>query len=245
MANPWFSAFKPEELTEIADRTGKKLIYFEYDGILFPPFPGIDKRLSALPSFLEEMTIYAHQDFVKRKCKDCVLIRNPKDAYVSFFNHTRSIKPYYSYDGEWSDYFELAIQGKTETNLWFDYVDAWDKFFKDHPELPVLTLYYEESKQDLLTTVKKLSSFIGVNLTEDVSKEIALACSFSQMKTAKVKAYPKEHLFIWDKGEYTMYRKGVAGDWKNYFTVAQNERFNALYKERMKNSKHYNRYLDQ
>lgn len=53
------------------------------------------------------------EDFVKRKCKIVYLLRNPKDAYVSFFNHTRNIIPY-SYDGKWADYFELAIQGKSK-----------------------------------------------------------------------------------------------------------------------------------
>lgn len=39
-----------------------------------------------------------------------------------------------------------------------------------------------------------------------------------------------------DRDKKFLYRKGEIGDWKNHFTVAMNEQFDAIYKEEMKDS---------
>ena len=54
------------------------------------------------------------------------VVRNPKDAIVSQYYHTRLIKPL-GFDGDWDCFFELLMQGKAEIGLWFDHVIDWWK----------------------------------------------------------------------------------------------------------------------
>lgn len=53
-------------------------------------------------------------------------IRNPRDVAVSFYYHSRLIKPL-GFTGDWNCFFELFIQGKNEFGLWFDHVLEWWK----------------------------------------------------------------------------------------------------------------------
>ncbi|KAJ8298840.1 LOW QUALITY PROTEIN: hypothetical protein KUTeg_022900 [Tegillarca granosa] len=69
--------------------------------------------------------------------------------------------------------------------------------------------------------IKKLAEYLEIELDDRLISEIADKCRFNNMKIA-------------DNDKSDM---GEVGDWKNWFTVAQSERFDAEYKDKMKNSK--------
>ncbi|KAA8591523.1 hypothetical protein FQN60_016897 [Etheostoma spectabile] len=80
--------------------------------------------------------------------------------------------------------------------------------------------------------VRRISDFLGRNLSEEVIQKIAEHCSFKTMKTNKMSNFsmvPKEFM----KPEKSpFFRKGVAGDWENHFSSEQRARFtSAIRKE--------------
>ena len=64
-----------------------------------------------------------------------------------------------------------------------------------------------------------IANFLNKPLSEDLISRIAEQCTFSGMKK-------NDASFTEGKdGETSILRKGVVGDWKNYFTPELNERF--------------------
>jgi len=65
-----------------------------------------------------------------------------------------------------------------------------------------------------------IANFLNKPLSDDLISRIAEQCTFSGMKKNAA-----SYLIPTKDGESSMLRKGVVGDWKNYFTPELNERF--------------------
>ncbi|XP_064611115.1 sulfotransferase 1A1-like isoform X2 [Liolophura sinensis] len=172
------------------------------------------------------------KDLIKRKCKVIFVQRNPKDVYVSFFHHTKKFKPY-DFKGDWNSYFLMAVEGKVDYGTWFDFTKQYEQFFSGHPDIPVLRLYFEDMKQDLPTEVEKICNFLGLSCEPSYRDKVVEKCGFQFMKNEK--KIPESFMNTMVNGkEDPIFRKGIIGDWKSHFTVAQNERFDQEYKQQMK-----------
>lgn len=149
----------------------------------------------------------------KLKTKIVFTTRNPKDTAVSHYNHHINMTNIYNnYDGVFNDWIPLWIDGTIDFGSFLEFHLKWDKAIRENPGQPILVLNYEDMKQDITTTIRKLATFLGVNLTEQQIQDIAQVSDFDIMKS-KYKGTPCERLI----------RKGQVGDWKNWFTVARSE----------------------
>ncbi|XP_071093763.1 sulfotransferase 1C2-like isoform X1 [Haliotis cracherodii] len=160
------------------------------------------------------------EKLVEKRIKTIFIMRNPKDVSVSYFNHAKGLKGIYNFDGTYSEYLDLFLEGKVPGGGYADYVKDWQKVKQDNPDLPILTLLYENLKKDPVKNIKTVAEFIGESVTDELCEQIAEACSFKKMKVADAEV--KEDLV---HPTHMIYRKGEVGDWKNWITVAQNERF--------------------
>ncbi|KAL2766281.1 sulfotransferase 1A2 isoform 2 [Daubentonia madagascariensis] len=81
--------------------------------------------------------------------------------------------------------------------------------------------------------IRKILEFLGHSLPEEIVDHIIRHTSFEEMKKNPMTNYTTMPHDIMDHDISPFMRRGTAGDWKNTFTVAQNECFDADYAEKM------------
>ncbi|XP_076314132.1 sulfotransferase 1B1-like [Tachypleus tridentatus] len=170
------------------------------------------------------------------RCKIIYVVRNPKDNAVSYYHHHRMSTFLGNYRGPWDEFLTLFLKGHLVYGSWFDHVLTYWKFHLDHPD-KVLFISYEELKIDLEKMVERIATFLDHPLPAETIRTIASHCSFDQMKNNNM--VNREQLPVtdfFDMSQSKFMRKGIIGDWKNYFTDEQNQEFETVYKEKMAGS---------
>ncbi|CAN7977307.1 unnamed protein product [Ixodes persulcatus] len=138
--------------------------------------------------------------------------RNPKDCCVSFYHHTKAVPGYCFQDGIFDEYFELFVEGLTAFGSYYENLLSWYAK-KDEPN--VLFLTYESIHADKKESVLKIAGFLDDQLAKELSEDEAkITAVIEGTSVAEMKKDWEVHLV----------RKGVVGDWQNYFSVEQSRR---------------------
>ncbi|XP_056419716.1 amine sulfotransferase-like isoform X2 [Hyla sarda] len=164
-----------------------------------------------------------------RMGKILYVCRNPKDVMVSYYHFIRMI-PYLKYTIDWETLFEVFLSGRVTGGSWFDHVRGW---YTHKEDFNILIVTYEEMKKDLRSAVKKICKFMGVNLDEKAIDTVVERATFKNMKHDPLANYESIPSDLLDKTKGHFLRKGTVGDWKSIMTVAQSEKVDEIYKEKM------------
>ncbi len=196
------------------------------------------QRLDALSPHLEEVGAEAVRAVPKPRlikthlplertpwhaeAKYLYVARNPFDCAVSFYHHTRGFPQHYDFaGGTWDTFFECFVRGEVDFGDYFDHLLSW---WPKRAARNVLFLTYERMLDDPAVAVQTIARFLGGAAARVVEEPGALErvvelSSFGQMRANQRRwssARPA------DMPEFV--RKGVAGDWVNYFSAAQSRR---------------------
>ncbi|XP_055066419.2 amine sulfotransferase [Misgurnus anguillicaudatus] len=166
----------------------------------------------------------------KKKGKVIYVARNPKDVLVSYY-HFHKYATMLETPKSFDDFFEKFLKGNVYGNGWFEHIKTW---YSNREDMNFLYITYEEMIKDLWSVVKKISLFLGKNLTPQQINMVVEHSTFQNMKENPQANYQLISSNLLNHQQGTFLRKGTIGDWKNYFTVAQNERFDSVYQREMK-----------
>ncbi|XP_044208330.1 cytosolic sulfotransferase 3-like [Thunnus albacares] len=172
---------------------------------------------------------FVPKSFWEQKCRMVYVARNAKDNMVSYFHFNRMtmIQPE---PGDWSNFFQKFMEGKMVCGSWYDHVNGWWKKKQTYPNLHYM--FYEDLIEDTGREIDKLCCFLGLSPSTEEKNRIACGVQFDNMKKNNLVNYSTFAIMDFKISQFM--RKGKVGDWKNHFTVAQNEEFDEDYKKKMK-----------
>ncbi|KAM3922398.1 sulfotransferase 2B1-like [Leptodactylus fuscus] len=170
------------------------------------------------------------KSYFKSKAKIIYTMRNPRDVIVSMFHFTKILSLYTPAEN-FQNFIEDFIQGKALFGSWFDHVKGWMQM-KDDERFFFIT--YEELLQDLRGGVIRICKFLGQELDDAQIDLVVKHSTFKSMKENPMSNWSQIPSEIMDLSKGAFMRKGISGDWKNHFTVAQSEYFDKIYQEKMK-----------
>lgn len=193
--------------------------------------PDVDyNTLSSPRLFVSHLSeTFIPQGLKNKKAKIIYVMRNPKDAMKSMY-HFQAIVNLSQESPDFNHFFDKFVDGEVFAGKWFDHIRGW---YTHKDDYNILFLKYEDMIRDLRSAVKQICTFIGVQLDDKEIDMVVKRATFKEMKNdplANRQNLPDE-LFNFKAGSFM--RKGQVGDWKNVMTVAQSERFDKLYQEKM------------
>ncbi|XP_078109776.1 amine sulfotransferase-like [Sander vitreus] len=165
----------------------------------------------------------------QKKGKVIYVARNPKDVLVSYF-HFHKLANMLETPKDFDDFFEKFMRGDVFGCSWFEHIKTW---YSHKDDMSMLFITYEEMIQDLQSAVERISVFLGKELSAEQLASVVKHSTFSNMKKIPQANYEQVSGELLSHQQGAFMRKGTIGDWKNHFTVAQNERFDELFHREM------------
>uniref|UniRef100_A0A672HZI2 Sulfotransferase n=1 Tax=Salarias fasciatus TaxID=181472 RepID=A0A672HZI2_SALFA len=172
---------------------------------------------------------FVPKSFWEQNCRMIYVGRNAKDNLVSYF-HFERMNFSQPEPGDWNSYLQRFMEGKMVFGSWYDHVNGWWKKKQTYSNLHYM--FYEDLAEDTGREIDKLCSFLGLSPSAEEKTRVMSGVTFDNMKNNAMTNYSTDPSMDFKISSFM--RKGKVGDWKNHFTVAQNEEFDEDYKSKMK-----------
>lgn len=232
--------------------------------MMFEEFPFLEATgIKILGDMSPPRTMKTHLPFSLQpynpKAKYIYVVRNPWDCCVSYYHHHQfdPSMPKLTFD----EYFELFIRGEVGWGDFFDHILSW---YEHRNDPNILFITYEYMKKEKTKSLLGIAKFLGDSYHEDLNsnQEIQENClihsDFKYMKDLGM-FFPKGGSEDFDPNNFVevmktlsqidrstadpekfeevhFFRKGAIGDWKNYFSPSQIQKFNDYMLRKLKDT---------
>lgn len=161
--------------------------------------------------------------------KFIAVTRDPKDVAVSGYHFFRSFifGKMMPSPSMWLNRF---LSDNPFFGTWHDFTAGW---YALRDQQNVLFLTYEQMKEDFEKAIRRIASFMGVDLTPSILEKIQYKASFDYMKTINHKFYPANRsMFSYANGD--MIRRGKTGRGKDLFSSEELARVDTYFSKKLR-----------
>lgn len=120
---------------------------------------------------------------------------------------------------------DMFFSDKMPYTGWFNHADQVTRYSKSCPQVPLVSISYEEMSANPKKCVQKLAEFLEVGASPQLIADIVAATSFQKQKETEEERDPTQ-------AALKFYRKGDPKDWQNHFTDAMKAKYEEKLKER-------------
>uniref|UniRef100_A0AAQ6IK24 Sulfotransferase n=1 Tax=Anabas testudineus TaxID=64144 RepID=A0AAQ6IK24_ANATE len=204
--------------------------------IQIPGFPsGVDElnKSTTFPRIIKThlQVQFIPKSFWEQNSKIIYVARNAKDTVVSYFHFDR-MNMAQPEPGDWNSFLQRFMEGKMVFGSWYEHVKGW--WEKKQTSSNIFYLFFEDLIEDTEREISRLCSFLGLSATAELTKQVTEKVLFDNMKHNRMVNGCTDEVLDFSVSHFM--RKGKVGDWKNHFTVQQNEQFDEDYEKKMKNT---------
>ncbi|KAJ8957746.1 hypothetical protein NQ318_017644 [Aromia moschata] len=161
-------------------------------------------------------------------CKVIYVARNPKDAAVSLFKFRGRSAPPEAFEEFW-DLFQN--DSHCSSPYWEHVTEGW----KQRENKNVCFLFYEDVIRDQKAAIRKLAGFLEKDMTEAKVEKLAEHVNIKNMRNnPAIRGYGYYFRHVLGDDAKVKFRKGIVGDWTNFFTSEINARANKWIEENYK-----------
>lgn len=145
------------------------------------------------------------------RAKFIQVVRDGRDSAVSGWFHNLRVSP------EWTrqNFSSIDDYIKMFAEVWATGVSEGSKFGARQPAR-YLEIRYEDLSSDPEGTLEKAFRFLGVEFSRDIVKRCCVDGSFERLSGGRSRGQANHESF---------FRKGIAGDWRNYLSEEMNKVF--------------------
>ncbi|XP_047457500.1 uncharacterized protein LOC125017966 [Mugil cephalus] len=199
----------------------------------FPSGVDVINNLTASPRIIKThlQVQFLPKSFWEQNSKIIYVARNAKDTAVSYFHFDRMNKAQPE-PGDWNSYLQRFKEGKMVFGSWYEHMRGW--WEKKQSDSNILFLFYEDLVENTERELSRLCSFLGLSATAELKSQVTEKVLFENMKNNKMANCSTDEYLDFSVSPFM--RKGKVGDWKNHFTVQQDEDFNEDYEKKMKST---------